>query len=112
MLPFAKCGTRFEVEVIESIDAAYLGDTPGDMGRGGDLAVRSNVAPSDDGYRTLGEMTIRIGTIPQVRWKWFSGGLTVEFEPVPLVRIAVGEAVWIDLNPAPAAAASPPAPER
>lgn len=111
-LPLATSGTRFEFEVIESIDAAYLGDTPGHMGRGGDLAVRPNVALGDGVYRTLGETTTRIGTITRVRWERVSGGLTVEFDPVPLVRIAVGEVVWIDLNPVPAAAASPPAPER
>jgi hypothetical protein len=30
-----------------------------------------------------------------------SGSLTVEFEPQPFERIAVGDEVWIDLNPAP-----------
>jgi len=107
-LPRAKVGTRFQFEVIESVDAAYLGDTPGHMGRGGDLAVRPNVALGDGVYRTVGETTSRIGTITRIRWERVSGGLTVEFDPVPLVRVAVGEVVWIDLNPAPPAAASPP----
>ncbi len=30
-----------------------------------------------------------------------SGSLTVEFDPEPLHRIAGGDEVWVDLNPAP-----------
>lgn len=101
-LPLAAPGTRFHFEVIESHDAAYLGDTPGHMGRDGGLAVRPNVALGDGVYRTAGEQATRIGTITRVVWDRVSGGLTVEFDPAPLVRVAVGEEVWIDLNPAPA----------
>jgi hypothetical protein len=41
-----------------------------------------------------------------------SGGLEVEFSPEPLLRIAVGDEVWIDLNPRPPlpTAAAPAAP--
>jgi len=100
-LPLAPPGTRFEFEVIESHDAAYLGDTPGHMGRDGGLTVRPNVALGDGVYRTTGEKTARVGTITRVVWDRVSGGLTVEFDPEPLTRIAVGEEVWIDLNPLP-----------
>jgi len=34
----------------------------------------------------------------------------VEFDPEPFVRIAVGDEVWIDLNPAPTAPAAAGAP--
>lgn len=102
-LPLAAPGTRFQFEVIESHDAVYLGDTPGHMGRDGGLTVRPNVALGDGVYRTLGETTTRVGTITRVVWDRVSGGLTVEFDPTPLVRIAVGDEVWIDLNPAPPA---------
>jgi len=102
-LPLAPPGTRFEFEVIESHDAAYLGDTPGHMGRDGGLTVRPNVALGDGVYRTVAEKAVRVGTITRVVWDRVSGGLTVEFDPEPLVRVAVGEEVWIDLNPAPPA---------
>lgn len=103
-LPLAPRGTRFAFEVIESHDAAYLGDTPGHMGRDGGLKFRPNVALGDGVFRSVGGTTTRVGTVTRVVWDRVSGGLTVEFDPAPLLRIAVGEEVWIDLNPAPAAA--------
>jgi hypothetical protein len=103
-LPLAPHGTKFLFEVIESHDAVYLGDTPGHMGRDGGLKVRPNVALGDGVYRTDGETTTRVGTITRAVWDRVSGGLTVEFDPEPLKRIAVGEEVWVDLNPTPAPA--------
>ncbi len=100
--PLAPPGTRFSFEVIESHDASYLGDTPGHMGRDGGLKFRPNVALGDGVFRTDGDKTTRIGVITRVLWDRVSGGLTVEFDPEPLTRIAVGEEVWVDLNPAPA----------
>jgi hypothetical protein len=100
-LPLAPPGTRFEFEVIESHDAAYLGDTPGHMGRDGGLTCRPNVALGDGVFRTKAERAVRVGTITRVVWDRVSGGLTVEFDPEPLTRVAVGEEVWIDLNPPP-----------
>jgi hypothetical protein len=105
-LPLAPHGTKFEFEVIESHDATYLGDTPGHMGRDGGLRFRPNVALGDGVYRSVGDKAVRIGSITRVVWDRVSGGLTVEFDPAPLVRVAVGEEVWIDLNPAPAASES------
>ena len=110
LLSLAAPGTPFTFEVIESLDAAYLGDTPSHMGRDGGLAVRPNVSLGDAVYRTTraGEQstTIRVGTVTRVKWERVSGGLTVEFDPEPLQRIAVGNEVWIDLNPMPAGQAS------
>lgn len=106
-LPLAPHGAKFEFEVIESHDASYLGDTPGHMGRDGGLKFRPNVALGDGVYRTVGDKPVRIGSITRVLWDRVSGGLTVEFDPAPLVRVAVGEEVWIDLNPAPAASEKP-----
>ena len=100
-LPLAPHGTKFLFEVIESHDAAYLGDTPGHMGRDGGLKVRPNVALGDGVYRTDGATTTRVGTITRAVWDRVSGGLTVEFDPEPLRRVAVGDEVWVDLNPAP-----------
>ncbi len=109
-LALAPHGTKFLFEVIESHDAVYLGDTPGHMGRDGGLKVRPNVAIGDGVYRTDGETTTRVGTITRAVWDRVSGGLTVEFDPEPLRRIAVGDEVWVDLNPAPATARPNPMP--
>ena len=109
-LPLAPHGTKFHFEVIESHDAVYLGDTPGHMGRDGGLKVRPNVALGDGVYRTDGDTTTRVGTITRAVWDRVSGGLTVEFDPEPLRRIAVGDEVWVDLNPAPTIAGPRAAP--
>ena len=106
-LPQAPHGTRFAFEIIESHDAKYLGDTPGHMGRDGGLEFRPNVAIGDPVYRSDGNGDRIVGRITAVAWERVSGSLTVEFDPEPLLRIAVGDEVWIDLNPAPPAAAVP-----
>jgi hypothetical protein len=105
-------GTRFAFEVIESKDAEYLGDTPSHRGRDGGLEFRPHVALGDAVHRTeAGGVDRVVGRITSVTWERVSGSLTVEFDPEPLVRIAVGDEVWIDLNPAvpPAPAAAPAA---
>ena len=98
-------GTPFVFELIESVDAAYLGDTPSHVGRSGGLEFRPNVALGDPVYRVVGEgetrKSVRIGRVSRVTWERVSGSLTVEVDPDPLVRVAVGDEVWIDLNPAP-----------
>ena len=104
-LPLAAQGTPFHFEVIESHDSKYLGDTPAHMGKDGGLTVRPNVALGDRVYRTVDNSTTAIGRVTMVLWDRVSGSLTVEFDPEPLLRIAVGDEVWIDLNPAPAKAA-------
>ena len=100
-LPHAPHGTPFHFEVIDSHDAKYLGDTPAHVGKDGGLTVRPQVALGDSVYRTLGKTTKVVGTITQVLWDRVSGSLTVEFDPQPFERIAVGDEVWIDLNPLP-----------
>ena len=111
-LQLAAHGTPFHFEVIESHDSKYLGDTPAHMGKDGGLTVRPNVALGDRVYRTVNNSTTAIGRVTMVLWDRVSGSLTVEFDPEPLLRIAVGDEVWIDLNPAPAkpATAATPAP--
>jgi len=97
-LQSAKPGTRFTFEVIESFDAKYDGDTPGHIGRGGNLGeVRPNVALGDAVFRGNDP----IGTITNVAWSRVQGSLAVEFDPRPNTRIAVGDIAWIDLNPMP-----------
>jgi hypothetical protein len=92
----AKPGTRFEFDVIEMFNAKYLGDTPGYIGRSGGLTgIRPRVALGDTVYR--GEE--RIGTVTNVNWARTQDGMTVEFDPSPLTRIAVGDSVWVYLNP-------------
>lgn len=104
-LPRAPQGTPFVFEVIESVDAAYLGDTPSHVGRSGGLELRPNVALGDPVYRVVGEgdsrKSVRVGRVTRVAWERVSGSLTVEVDPDPLVRVAVGDELWIDLNPAP-----------
>jgi len=108
LLPAAKPGTPFFFEVVESQDAKYLGDTPSHLGRDGGLKVRPRVALGDPVYRTVDSTTRRIGTVTMVAWNRVSGSLTVEFDPQPFERIAVGDEVWVDLNPSPSA--PPPGP--
>jgi hypothetical protein len=88
--------------VIESHDARYLGDTPSHSGKDGGLTVRPQVAIGDAVYRTEHGGQRIIGHVTRVAWSRVSGSLEVEFTPEPLERIAVGDEVWIDLNPAPA----------
>ena len=104
-LEHAPPGTPFVFEVIESVDASYLGDTPSHVGRSGGLEHRPNVALGDAVYRVVGSgeqrRSVRVGRVSRVVWERVSRSLTVEVDPDPLVRIAVGDEVWIDLNPAP-----------
>lgn len=102
-LPVAAHGTRFHFEIIESHDAHYLGDTPAHAGKDGGLTVRPQVALGDPVYSTRGDDDLVVGRITRVAWSRVSGSLEVEFHPEPLVRIAVGDEVWIDLNPEPTA---------
>jgi hypothetical protein len=100
-LPVAPHGTPFHFEVIESHDAEYLGDTPAHRGKDGGLTFRPQVALGDAVYRGEGKATQVIGRVTKVAWDRVSGSLTVEFDPQPFERIAVGDEVWIDLNPRP-----------
>lgn len=99
-LPRAAKGTPFHFEVIESHDAVYLGDTPAHSGKDGGLTVRPQVALGDPVYRgNTVESRRLVGRITRVEWSRVSGSLEVEFHPEPFQRVAVGDEVWIDLNP-------------
>ena len=106
-------GTRFWCEVIESFNAKYQGDTPGHIGRGGGLTFHPHVALGDPVYHRVGDVDRAIGSVTGVLWERLRGSLTVEFRPHEDHRIAVGDEVWVDLNPAdqktPATAAGNPA---
>jgi hypothetical protein len=106
-LALAPHGTPFFFEVIDSHDAKYPGDTPAHRGKDGGLTVRPNVALRDPVYRTVNKATTVIGKVTLVQWDRVSGSLTVEFDPEPLHRIAVGDEVWIDLNPLPSKPSTP-----
>ncbi len=91
-------GSRFVFEVVESFNAKYEGDTPGHMGRNGGLGeTRPNVALGDPVHR--GDK--QIGKVTGLVWDRVRGSLTVEFDPVPLERIAVGDTIWIKLDSTP-----------
>lgn len=92
-------GTRFWFEVIQSFNAKYEGDTAGHVGRGGGLTLHPHVALGDLVYHTVGDVDRSIGSVTGLTWERLRGSLTVEFRPHAEHRIAVGDAVWIDLNP-------------
>lgn len=88
-------GARFTFDVIESFDAKYPGDTPGHAGKHGGLeGVRPHVSLGDPVFR--GED--RVGEITGITWDRLRGSLTIEFDPKPNVRIAVGDTVWLALD--------------
>jgi hypothetical protein len=101
-LPPAPPGMAFRFEVIESHDAEYLGDTPAHLGKNGGLTVRPQVALGDPVFRKTATGRTRVGHITRATWSRVGGSLEVEFDPEPFQRIAVGDEVWIDLNPVPA----------
>lgn len=100
-------GTRFWFEVIESFNARYQGDTAGHIGRGGGLTLHPHVALGDPVYHKAGDTDKAIGSVTGVVWERLKGSLTVEFRPHDEHRIAVGDEVWVDLNPT---FPNPPAP--
>lgn len=86
---------RFQFEVIESFDAKYQGDSPGHIGKHGELGdFRPQAALGDPVFR--GEE--KIGTITNLLWSRGHGSLEVEFDPEPKVRIAVGDVVWLKMG--------------
>lgn len=92
-------GTRFQFEVVESFDAKYAGDTPGHIGRGGGLFSRPDVAIGDPVYHVAHDPPRPIGVVTGATWDRLRGGLTVEFRPRGDSRIAVGDEVWLEMNP-------------
>lgn len=86
---------KFEFDIVESVDAKYLGDTPGFTGRNGGLeGIRPSIALGDPVFRG----NKRVGSVTTIVWERVRGSLTVEFDPIPPERIAVGETLWISLN--------------
>jgi len=95
--PPPQAAGRFEFEVIESFDAKYEGDTPGHIGRHGELGDRRPQAALGDAVYRGDE---KVGTITGLRWNRGVGGLDVEFDPDPKTRIEVGDTVWMKLGDA------------
>ena len=106
-------GTPFWFEVIESFNAKYQGDTAGHIGRGGGLSLQPHVALGDPVHHRIDDIDKIVGSVTGLTWERLRGSLTVEFRNHEGHRIAVGDEVWVDLNPDPqqasAAAAVPPA---
>lgn len=104
-------GTKFWFEVVESFNAKYQGDTPGHIGRGGGITLHPHVALGDPvHHHRLGEGDHEIGIVTGVVWDRLKGSITVEFSPKENHRIAVGDQVWVDLNPAMPTRENPHAP--
>ena len=93
-------GTPFWFEVIESFNAKYQGDTAGHIGRGGGLSLQPHVALGDSVHHRVGNVDTVVGSVTGLTWERLSGSLTVEFRNHEGHRIAVGDEVWVDLNPA------------
>ena len=108
-------GTPFWFEVIESFNAKYQGDTAGHIGRGGGLSLQPHVALGDSVHHRVGDADTVVGSVTGLTWERLRGSLTVEFRSHEGHRIAVGDEVWVDLNPAdqtpPATTAGGPASE-
>lgn len=92
-------GTHFWFEVIESFNAKYEGDTPGHIGRGGGITLHPHVALGDAVYHRIGDEDKAIGVVTGATWDRLKGSLMIEFRPREDHRIAVGDEVWVDLNP-------------
>lgn len=94
--PAPKVNGKFEFEVIESFDSKYAGDTPGHIGKHGELGdFRPSAALGDPVYR--GDQ--KIGTVTNLLWSRGHGSLEIEFDPEPNVRIAVGDICWLKMGP-------------
>ena len=93
-------GTPFWFEVIESFNAKYQGYTTGHIGRGGGLSLQPHVALGDSVHHRVGNIDTVVGSVTGLAWERLRGSLTVEFRNHEGHRIAVGDEVWVDLNPA------------
>lgn len=106
--PHTGRGTRFQFQVVESFDARYAGDTPGHIGRGGGLAASPHVALGDTVHHAAPDQGAQpIGVVTGATWDRLRGSLTIEFRPRADERIAVGDAVWLEMAPDAAVAAPP-----
>lgn len=86
--------SHLEFEIVESNDAQYLGDSPAHTGRRGGLTFQPHIALGDPVYRG----NVKIGRVSGVTWDRARGGLTIELNPHPLLRIAVGDVAWVDVT--------------
>ena len=82
---------RFEFLVVESFDARYYLDTPGHLGRAASGRVVPRIALNDPVMRG----PTKVGRVTHLIWNEARESLEVEFDPLPNVRVAVGDAVWI-----------------
>lgn len=86
---------RFEFEVVECFDAKYQGDTPGYIGRHGELGdLRPAAGLGDPIFR--GDE--KIGSVTRLTWSRAQGSLEIEFDPATGARIHVGDVVWLKLG--------------
>lgn len=89
-------GVRDSREAVRSAS-----DTPGHIGRGGGITLHPHVALGDPVHRRIGDEGKAIGVVTNATWDRLEGSLMAEFLPREEHRIAVGDDVWVDLNPAP-----------
>lgn len=89
--------TRLEFDVVEASNDKYRGSTAAlsepDLAR---WTTSPGIAPGDPVFR--GDR--KVGTVISVILSRQQGNLTVELVPELQTRVAVGDAVWVNLNPA------------
>lgn len=93
--PITAAEDRFDFDVVRSFDAKYQGDTPGHIGRHGGLGDRHPLI-------ALGDPVFRgdeqVGVVTELAWSRPQGALDIEFDPLPKVRVCVGDLVWVKLG--------------
>jgi hypothetical protein len=95
LLPAAKPAgnpDRFEFQIVGETDSKYLGDTPSLTGRVGSVDSSPGIGLGDQVFRGDDEL---VGTVTSAAWDRAKGAMEVEMSPEPMVRVPVGETVWI-----------------
>jgi hypothetical protein len=96
---------RFTFQVVQSVNAEYLGDAPAHTGRGSLGAETPDIALDDPVY--AGEK--KVGMVTKINWDRVKNSVEVEFgpplnaadphdKPIHPVRIAVGQEFWIPIG--------------
>ena len=89
---------RFEMQVVESYDAQFEGDEPGHICRFGGLHDLVPKAALGDAIY-CGDQ--KVGVVSGLKWSQAHGSLEIDFDPLPGVRVAIGETVWVKLGDTP-----------
>jgi hypothetical protein len=97
--------TKFKFQVVQSVDAEYVGDAPAHMGRGSLELAKPDISLGDPVFSG----DVKVGTVTKAVWDRVRNSLEVEFAPYPYevdthgkpvrpLRIAVGQDFWIPIG--------------